>query len=163
MLAGARRQAVAGSRARGSRGGVGVWIDHTQAIFVRLAGSAEPEVSSVRSEAQVGGRGGPAAPGESKEQADSRQAKRRRQQLREFYARVIEAVASAPRIVVLGPGTAKLELRQQIEESPEVARRLEQVRPCERVATRQLIERVRELLAASPPARARGRGAASRV
>jgi len=153
---------VAGSRARGSRGGVGVWIDHTQAIFVRLAGgNAEPEVSSLRSEAQVGGRGGAAAPGESKEQADSRQAKRRRQQLRDFYARVIEAVASAPRIVVLGPGTAKLELRQQIEESPEVARRLEQVRPCERVAQRQLIERVRELLAASP--RARGRGAASRV
>ena len=67
---------------------------------------------------------------------------------------MIEAVAEAPRIVVLGPGTAKLELRQQIEESPEVARRLEQVRPCERVAQRQLIERVRELLRA-PGRRAR--------
>jgi hypothetical protein len=142
---------------------VGVWIDHTQAIFVRLAANAgQPEISSLRSEAQLGGRAS-SAPGESKEQADSRVAKRRRQQLRDFYARVIETVADAPRIVVLGPGTAKLELRQQIEESPEVARRLEQVRPCERVAQRQLIERVRELLAASPPARARGRGAASRV
>lgn len=151
---------MAAARARGSRGGVGVWIDHTQAIFVRLGTSAgEPEISSLRSEAQLGGRGSSASPGESKEQADSRLAKRRRQQLRDFYARVIEAVADAPRIVVLGPGTAKLELRQQIEESPEVARRLEQVRPCERVAQRQLIERVRELLAA--PARTRGRGEAT--
>jgi hypothetical protein len=143
---------------------VGVWIDHTQAIFVRLATAAgEPEISTLRSDAPVGGRGAPAAAGESKEQAESRLARRRRQQLREFYARVIEAVARVPRIVVLGPGTAKLELRQQIEESPEVARRLEQVRPCERVAQRQLIERVRELLAAPPPVRTRGRGEATRV
>ena len=155
---------MAAGKARGSRGGVGVWIDHTQAIFVRMATSAgEPEISSLRSEAQLGGRSSSAAPGESKEQADSRVAKRRRQQLRDFYARVIEAVADAPRIVVLGPGTAKLELRQQIEESPEVARRLEQVRPCERVAQRQLIERVRELLAAPAPARSRGRGEATPV
>ena len=154
---------MAAGRARG-RGGVGVWIDHTQAIFVRFTnGAAEPEISSLRSEAQLGGRGSSATPGESKEQADSRVAKRRRQQLRDFYARVIETLADAPRIVVLGPGTAKLELRQQIEESPAVARKLEQVRPCERVAQRQLIERVRELLAAPGPARARGRGEATPV
>jgi hypothetical protein len=139
---------------------VGIWIDHTQAIFVRLtSASGEPEISTLRSDAPPGGRASLAA-GESKEQAESRLARRRRQQLRDFYARVIEAVAKEPRIVVLGPGTAKLELRQQIEETPEIARKLEQVRPCERVAQRQLIERVRELLAPRS-ARARGRGEAT--
>jgi hypothetical protein len=142
---------------------VGVWIDHTQAIFVRLGG-AQPEVTSLRSDAQLGGRASLAS-GETKEQAESRLARRRRQQLREFYTRVIESIANVPRIVVLGPGTAKLELRQLIsDEHPAVAKRLEQVRPCERVAQRQLIERVCELLGAPKPqarARARGRGEAT--
>jgi stalled ribosome rescue protein Dom34 len=134
-----------------------VWIDHTQAIFVRL-GPGEPEISSLRSDAPIGTRASAAA-GETKEQAESRLARRRRQQLREFYGQVIETVADAARIVVLGPGTAKLELRQLIsDEYPAVAKRLEQVRPCERVAQRQLIERVRELLAAPRPTPPRARG-----
>jgi hypothetical protein len=135
-----------------------VWIDHSQAIFVRL-GSGEPEISSLRSDAPLGGRAAPIASGETKEQAESKLQRRRRQHLREFYERVIETVAAAPRLVVLGPGTAKLELRQLInDEHAALARRLEQVRPCERVAQRQLIERVRELLGESKPApRSRGR------
>jgi hypothetical protein len=140
---------------------VGVWIDHTQAILVWLAGG-EVTVTSMRSGAQLGGRGASPAAGETKEQADSRLARRRRQQLRDFYMRVIETIADTPRIVVLGPGTAKLELRQVIEELPDVAKRLDQVRPCERVAQRQLIERVRELLGSPGPARGSrgGRGEA---
>jgi hypothetical protein len=141
---------------------VGVWLDHSQAIFVRLGG-AEPEITELRSDAPLGGRGAPIAAGETKEQADSRHQRRRRQQLREFYDRVIELIADAPRFVVLGPGTAKLELRQLIsDEHPALAKRLEQVRPCERVAQRQLIERVRDLLGdAKPAARKRGRGEVS--
>jgi hypothetical protein len=153
---------VPASRARGSRKSVGVWIDHSQAIFVRLAaGAGEPEISSLRSDAPLGGRAAPIASGETKEQAESKLQRRRRQHLRDFYARVIEIIGDASRIVVLGPGTAKLELRQQIEESPEVARRLEQVRPSERVAQRQLIERIRELLGTPKPTRTRGRGHAT--
>lgn len=153
---------LAGGRSKGSRKSVGVWLDHSQAIFVRL-GAGEPEISELRSDAPIGGRSTPAAAGETKEQADSRFQRRRRQQLREYYERVIETLADAPRFVVLGPGTAKLELRQLIaDEQPALAKRLEQVRPCERVAQRQLIERVRELLGEAKPApRKRARGEAS--
>ena len=62
-----------GQSRRGSRGGVGVWVDHAQAIFVRLAsGAEEPEISSLRSDAPLGGRASPIASGETKEQAESR-------------------------------------------------------------------------------------------
>jgi hypothetical protein len=155
---------LAGGRAKGSRKNVGVWIDHSQAIFVRLGG-AEPEIAEFRSDAPLGGRGAPIGAGETKEQAESRLQKRRRQTLRDFYERVIGELSEAPRFVVLGPGTAKLELRQLIsDEHPALAKRLEQVRPCERVAQRQLIERVRDLLGdAKPAARKRGRGEVSPV
>jgi len=143
---------LASGRSRGAQKNVGVWIDHSQVIFVRLGG-AQPEISSFRSDAPLGGRAAPIGAGETKEQAESRLQRRRRQSLREFYEEVIEELGNAPRFVVLGPGTAKLELRQLIsDEHPALAKRLEQVRPCERVAQRQLIERVRELLGDAKPA-----------
>jgi hypothetical protein len=125
----------------------GVWIDHGEAIVVHVTGSG---VALRRIESGIERR---IHRWDSEHSAgfhehrlilsENRRESRYRQQLNRFYERVFRAVGEAEAVLLLGPGTARAELRRWLDadrgdQSPAVFSE-----SADRMTDRQLVARVR--------------------
>ncbi|HHP7234750.1 MAG TPA: hypothetical protein ACFCUC_08980 [Desulfobacterales bacterium] len=71
---------------------------------------------------------------------------RQKHQLSRYYETVIHAVKNADKILIMGPGEAKIELRKQIESSmPPLSLRIFAVESCDKMTERQIVARVRSV------------------
>jgi hypothetical protein len=97
---------------------VGIWIDHRKAVIV----SASADRVTVRTlESQVGphsrysGRAGSPAPeGGEDEGGEKKYEKRYRQHLDRYYDAVISQLGHPEALLILGPGEAKLQLKERL-------------------------------------------------
>lgn len=123
---------------------VGVWIDHDKALIVQLQGSKEVRMqlaSEVERHTRQHGGGRPATPfGVSETRAD----RRRENQIKAWCREVMEAVADADRIYLLGPGEAKRDLLREMEKSRSMAGKIVGCDSADHMTENQVAAQVRE-------------------
>ena len=118
---------------------VGLWIDHSKAVIVFLAGN-DADIKLVTSNiARQPRQSGVATPADDIRQRDLTG------RLNGFYDDVISCVRGAEEIFILGPGEAKGELKKQLEKSY-LGRRIVGVEACDKMTDPQIVAKVREHL-----------------
>ena len=118
---------------------VGLWIDHSKAVIVFLAGN-DANIKLVTSDIESQHRqSGVATP------ADDILQRELTGRLNGFYDDVISCVRGAEEIFILGPGEAKGELRKRLEKS-HLGRRIVGVEACDKMTDPQILAKVREHL-----------------
>jgi hypothetical protein len=127
---------------------VGIWIDHRQAVMVRLEGD-QAAVETVRSDVEpkvrmAGGSRSKVPYGPQDIASESQRDRRRAKYLQEFYREVVARIGDVDALVVLGPGEAKRELLSALQDSPRHGKISTQLETADKLSQPQLIARVRE-------------------
>jgi len=133
---------------------VGVWIDHARATIIWVD-DGQIDVEHIESGVKPGRR----LAGESRFNAalgpqdlasDGRIGEGRREHVRIFLDRVLDAVAGATEIVLLGRGMLKSRVGERIGKSQAMAARLDDVIEANPMTERQVVIRVREYYGTTP-------------
>jgi hypothetical protein len=134
----------------------GIWVDHKKAVIVtkkQPERSYEEDVelavtqidSDVERKVRLAGgsrtRNTPWGPQEIA--VDSKIEARQKQQLKKFYHRIIECITDADKILIMGPGEAKLELKKEIEKSKALIPKIVGVHNSDKMTTNQIAAKVK--------------------
>lgn len=127
----------------------GVWIDHSQAHLVALTNGSPPNVVTITSDIEhkhkAMPRAGRVAPGHLNGSPNKRYEQRREEEKRRFYRQIVNALAGAENIVVMGPGFAKGELEKEIKRDGRLTGCISSIEPTDnKMTTAQLIAKVKE-------------------
>ena len=126
---------------------LGVWIDHKKAVLVTLAGGAEKVEtfeSGVGGFVRLSGGARSRTPyGPQDIASDSRRHAKYKKHLTEFYRSLIDVFRDAEALYVFGPGSAKNELRREIERFKPIRKRLVAVEASDKMTDRQITAAVR--------------------
>ena len=135
---------------------IGIWVDHKKAVIVT---NQQPErsyeedvelaVTQIDSDLErkvrlAGGsrtRNTPWGPQEIS--VDSKMETRQKQQLKKFYHRIIEGITDADKILIMGPGEAKLELKKEIEKTKALIPKIVGVHISDKMTTNQIAAKVK--------------------
>ena len=134
----------------------GIWLDHREAFVVSLAKTRpiaaeenqeiiERIESNMESRVRLSGgsrsRKTPYGPQETS--VDSKQEDRIKRQLRNYYQQIIRRVRDADRILIFGPGEAKIEFKKEIEKSEELAGKINKIESADKMTQRQIAAKVK--------------------
>lgn len=142
---------------------IGIWMDHHEALIVRLpdgAGGDEARVETIESDLEPrhrpagGGRPPEARHGFGAGQS-THQSNRREQVLDRFYDDVQAAVAEADAVALIGPGLARKEFERRYTDGPDAEHRAPVIasESCDRLTRPQVVERVGRIFGHEPPRR----------
>jgi hypothetical protein len=134
---------------------VGIWLDHREAYLVYL--SKDQPISSenqemiecIESEIERrvrlsgGSRSRKTPYGPQEISVDSKQEDRIKGQLRKYYQEIIKRISDADRILIFGPGEAKIELKKEIEKSKQLAGKIKQIESADKMTMRQIAAKAR--------------------
>ncbi len=133
---------------------MGIWMDHKKAILVTLNEAGDTKsIHEIQSEIErhvrlSGGSRTKRTPwGPQQVASDSKMEARHRQQLGRFCQKIIEAVAGAYKIILMGPGEAKVQLKKAMDKSKALSESLVHMETCDKMTHRQIAARVREFFA----------------
>jgi hypothetical protein len=124
------------------KNGVGLWIDHREALLVFVDDDAQTQRIDSDMEKHVRFSGAESADGAADDQRDRRFSAH----LDRYYDRVITSIGDAPAILLLGPGEAKGELRKRLE-SKGLGKRIVGVETADKMTDRQVAAKVRQFFA----------------
>ena len=102
----------------------GVWIDEREALIVSSVGKQiiAKRITSNVEQYHVGGGSGSATPyGPQDAVSETGQLRRKKQQLKRFFQKVIKELKPAMRIYIIGPAKAKEGLRKELSETNDVS------------------------------------------
>ena len=128
---------------------VGVWIDHRKAVIV----SASADRTTVKTlESQVGphsrysGRAGSTMTegGPQDEGGEKRYEERYGQHLDQYYDEVISHLGQPEALLILGPGEAKLQLKERLSHSKALSKCVVEIETTDKLTDPQVVERVKE-------------------
>jgi hypothetical protein len=128
---------------------VGVWIDHKRAVIVRV--SAEG-VTATAVDSGIGphgrrGRAGYAAPDAPRAGgAEKNHEERYRRHLERYFDEVIDGLDQPEALLILGPGRAKLQLRERLGRSATLSERIVGVEDTDARTDPQIVAKVTERL-----------------
>jgi stalled ribosome rescue protein Dom34 len=74
---------------------------------------------------------------------DSKQEDRIRGQLRKYYQEIIKRISDADRILILGPGEAKIEFKNEIEKSKHLTGKIKKMETADKMTMRQIAAKAR--------------------
>jgi hypothetical protein len=135
---------------------IGIWVDHKKAVIVtkkQPERSYEEDVeiavtqisSDVERKVRLSGgsrtRNTPWGPQEIA--VDSKIEARQKQQLKKFYHQIIEFIKDADKILIMGPGEAKLELKKEIEKSKALIPKIVGVHTSDKMTNNQIAAKVK--------------------
>jgi len=134
---------------------VGIWLDHREAFIVSLtkehtALTSNPEMierieSDVERRVRLSGgsrtRRTPYGPQEIS--VDSKAEDRFKMQIRQYYRQIMLRLTDADRILIFGPGEAKVELKKEIEKSRDLAAKIKKVEAADKMTQKQIAAKVR--------------------
>ena len=134
---------------------IGIWVDHKKAVLVSKTRpeqsyekDAEVMVTAINSEVErkvrlSGGARTRSVPWGPQEVAvDSKIEARQKQQLIKFYQQIIEFVKDADKILIMGPGEAKLELKKEASKSKVLATKIVDLQTCDKMTNNQIAAKV---------------------
>jgi len=126
----------------------GIWIDHEKAFVVSIMGDEESVSfieSGVEKHIRLSGGSRSKTPFGPQEVAHERKAdERRKHQLRRFYQDVIRVIDDAERILIFGPGEAKIELEKEIKKTKKPSFKIVGIEPADKMTERQITAKVRK-------------------
>ena len=132
----------------------GLWIDHRQAVIVSITDDGETIKrmdSDIERKVRLSGgsRTAKTPYGPQQVSVDGKQQERINRQLRQYYQQIIRRIQDAAKILILGPGEAKTELKKEMEKSKELASKKITVEPADKMTERQIAARVRQFFTGS--------------
>ena len=135
---------------------MGIWVDHKKAVIVT---KKQPErsyeedvelvVTQISSDVErkvrlaSGSRTRNTPWGPQEVAVDSKIETRQKQQLKKFYHRIIEVITDADKILIMGPGEAKLELKKEIEKSKALIPKIVGVQTSDKMTNNQIAAKVK--------------------
>lgn len=128
---------------------VGIWIDHAKAVIV--SASAD-RVTVDTLECKVGphprysGRAGATMPegGPQDEGGEKRYEECYRQHLDQYYDEVISLLGRPEAVLILGPGEAKLQLKERLRHSKALSKCIVGIEATDKLTDLQIIAKVKE-------------------
>ena len=135
---------------------VGIWLDHREAFVVYLSNnqpfSAGNQEMIERIESDIerrvrlsgGSRSRKTPYGPQDISVDGKQEDRVKGQLQRYYQEIIKRISDADRILIFGPGEAKIELKKAIEKTKHLAGRIKKVESTDKMTIRQIAAKTRE-------------------
>lgn len=119
----------------------GIWVDHTNAWVVRYdKGRESIEKIESRIEPRVKETGG-----STESRIPHHKIEGRRHELsHQFYQEIISKIEDVDEYVLMGPSSAKLELKKCIVKNKSLSKRLRDSIPADHLTDRQIAARVRE-------------------
>jgi hypothetical protein len=122
----------------------GLWIDHREAVVIFLSDHNE-ELKRVMSnmEKHIRYSGASESSGSHDDTAEDKRDRRFNDQLRKYYDEVIVALRDADSILILGPGEAKIELKECLDDQ-EFSGRVVEVETSDKMTDNQIAARVRQ-------------------
>jgi hypothetical protein len=134
----------------------GIWVDHKKAVIVTkkqpersYEEDVELAVTQISSDVErkvrlAGGSRTRNPPGGPQDVAvDSKIEARQKQQLKKFYHQIIEFITDADKILIVGPGEAKLELKKEIEKSKALIPKIVGVHTSDKMTNTQIAAKVK--------------------
>jgi hypothetical protein len=134
---------------------VGIWLDHKEAFVVSLENTqhfAEGNQETIKHiesnmERRVrlsgGSRSRKTPYGPQEISVDSKQEDRIKGQLRKYYQQIIRQASDAERILIFGPGEAKIELKKEIEKSKGLAGKIKKIETADKMSQKQIAAKVK--------------------
>jgi microcompartment protein CcmK/EutM len=134
----------------------GIWVDHKKAVIVTKKQTersyeedTEIAVTQISSDVErkvrlAGGSRTRNTPwGPQDVAVDSKIEARQKQQLKKFYHQIIEFITDADKILIMGPGEAKLELKKEIEKSKALIPKIVGVHTSDKMTNNQIAAKVK--------------------
>ncbi|MBT8372830.1 MAG: hypothetical protein HKO68_11905 [Desulfobacterales bacterium] len=134
---------------------VGIWLDHREAFVVYLVNNQpfadENQEMIERIESDIerrvrlsgGSRTRKTPYGPQEISVDSKQEDRFKLQIRKYYKEILLRISDADRILIFGPGEAKIELKKEIEKSKDIAGKIKKIESADKMTIRQIAAKVR--------------------
>ena len=133
----------------------GIWLDHREAFVVCLvktqpfAEENQEMIEHIESDIERrvrlsgGSRSRKTPYGPQEISVDSKQEDRIKGQLRKYYHQIVKRISDADRILIFGPGEAKVELKKEIEKSKEFAGKIIKIESADKMTKRQIAAKVK--------------------
>lgn len=133
----------------------GLWIDHRKAVIVIVSKKGEEATMEIRSnvEKQPGRFDGvrSTTPYEAQMvKADDSRERKFTGQLDHYYAEVIAAIRGAESILIFGPGEAKGELKNHLDQA-KLGGKIIAIETIDKMTDRQIVAKVREYFDGNKP------------
>lgn len=125
---------------------VGVWVDHREAILVKISDSGEQTIhipSDVESQLRRSGDDPHEKFEPLKVAADDIRLNKQTAALNTFYDEVISHLSSAQAILICGPGEARLELKKRMDAKHPTKAKVD-LEVADRMSEAQVVARVRK-------------------
>ena len=118
---------------------VGIWIDHSRAV---IASSSAGQVTTRTLKSDVEGH--PHYAGQQDGGGEKKYEERHRAHLDRYYDDVIEQMGVPDALLIVGPGEAKLELKERLRRSKALAAISVAIEAADRLTDAQLVATVKE-------------------
>lgn len=135
---------------------VGIWLDRKRAVVVAIKQplrSFEKEgktiITQIKSNVERkvrlsgGSRTGNTPWGPQDISVDSKIEARQKLQLNKYYQQIIDMIKDADKILIMGPGKTKQELKNHIEKRKTTASKISDLQTCDKMTDNQISSRVR--------------------
>jgi hypothetical protein len=134
---------------------VGIWIDRRKAHIVELKkilasdGGYRQTIETIESQVEPrvrlsgGSRSRKTPWGPQDVAVDGKSAARRKRQLADYFKSVLANIKSAQRIIIMGPGETKHQLRTYLDQNKDTAGKVIMVETVDKLTEKQLAARVR--------------------
>ena len=118
---------------------VGIWLDHKRAVVVSVS---EGRVTSETLESDVEAH--PRYSGQQDGGGEKKYEERHGQHLDRYYDEVISRLGQPDGLLILGPGEAKLELKERLSRSKVFSERTVDIETADKLTDPQVVARVKE-------------------
>ena len=127
---------------------VGIWIDQEKAIVATITdGLQSIEVIKSDIEGRVrlsGGSRSRTIYGPQDVASEKKLEERRKHQLKRYYQKVIDDVGDARKILLFGPGEAKVGLEKEMKKSKNFSAKIVGVEPADKMTEKQVVEKLKK-------------------
>jgi hypothetical protein len=126
----------------------GIWIDHRKAVIVSVSGdhvAAKTLESKVGPHSRYSGRAGSTMPeGPQDEGGEKKYEERYREHLDQYYDEVISGLGQPEALLILGPGEAKLQLKERLSHSKALSACRVAIETTDKLTDSQIVAKVKE-------------------
>lgn len=116
----------------------GIWVDHAHAFVVKSNKGAQMEVSEYHSDVESHHKGGQESNEHQTLSNQTAHEHRRENQMKAFAKELVQHVQDADELVLFGPGTAKHELKHEVERNKALASKLKGVETTDKLTEHEL-------------------------
>ena len=128
----------------------GIWVDHEKAFLVTIMDGKETfssMASGVEGHIRLSGGSRSRTPYGPQDVASEKTIdERRKHGLHGYYQEIMRAIGDAKKILIFGPGEAKIELEKEMRKSKALSAKIVGVEPADKMTEKQIVAKVRKIV-----------------